>query len=245
MHAQRRTVTAFLAGLACILGIAARCVGVAGSRWWRRTDSPTSTERSGSRIASCREHDPRLRREDGRRRRDCEHGGRLAAGRSRVRERQALRRRGVRCVSGDRDRRRRTGVVLQPDPHGVGLTPAPRARERGWQPRRLRPVRHGHGRGRGHALGHAARSMGQQPGYDRRRVHAGVFSKDGNTLYLASDATSEVIALDPRTGDVLWRMTVPGAHELAVTHDGKTAYVSCRTLGQGERDRSRDAVHSR
>ncbi len=61
------------------------------------------------------------------------------------------------------------------------------------------------------------------------RVHAGVFSKDGNTLYLASDATSEVIALDPRTGDVFWRMTVPGAHELAVTHDGKTAYVSRRT----------------
>ena len=64
------------------------------------------------------------------------------------------------------------------------------------------------------------------------RVHAGVFSKDGNALYLASDATSEVIALDPRTGDVLWRMPVPGAHELAVTHDGKTAYVSCRTLGK-------------
>jgi DNA-binding beta-propeller fold protein YncE len=61
------------------------------------------------------------------------------------------------------------------------------------------------------------------------RVHAGVFSKDGNTLYLASDATSEVIALDPRTGDVFWKMTVPGAHELAVTHDGKRAYVSRRT----------------
>ena len=61
------------------------------------------------------------------------------------------------------------------------------------------------------------------------RVHAGVFSKDGNALYLASDATNEVIALDPRTGDIFWRMTVPGAHELAVTHDGKRAYVSRRT----------------
>jgi outer membrane protein assembly factor BamB len=64
------------------------------------------------------------------------------------------------------------------------------------------------------------------------RVHAGVFSKDGNTLYLASDASNEVIALDPRTGDVFWRMTVPGAHELAVTHDGKTAYVSRRTANK-------------
>src|SRR5262245_7798188 len=64
------------------------------------------------------------------------------------------------------------------------------------------------------------------------RVHAGVFSKDGNTLYLASDASNEVIAMDPRTGEVLWRLTVPGAHELAVTHDGKTAYVSRRTLNR-------------
>jgi DNA-binding beta-propeller fold protein YncE len=61
------------------------------------------------------------------------------------------------------------------------------------------------------------------------RVHAGVFSQDGNALYVASDSTGEIIALDPRTGDVLWRMSVPGAHELAVTHDGKTAYVSRRT----------------
>ena len=61
------------------------------------------------------------------------------------------------------------------------------------------------------------------------RVHAGVFEQSGETLYLASDATSELIALDPRSGDVLWRMSVPGAHELAVTHDGTTAYVSRRT----------------
>jgi DNA-binding beta-propeller fold protein YncE len=64
------------------------------------------------------------------------------------------------------------------------------------------------------------------------RAHAGVFSNNGTTLYVASDATNEVIALDPRTGEVLWRMNVPGAHELAVTQDGKTAYVSRRTLNK-------------
>ena len=64
------------------------------------------------------------------------------------------------------------------------------------------------------------------------RVHAGVFSKEGNTLYLASDASNEVIAIDPYTGHVFWRMTVPGAHELAVTNDGKTAYVSRRTANR-------------
>lgn len=64
------------------------------------------------------------------------------------------------------------------------------------------------------------------------RVHAGVFSKDGQTLYLANEGANEVIALDPRTGYVLWRMTVPGAHELAVTHDGKRAFVSRRTANK-------------
>ena len=64
------------------------------------------------------------------------------------------------------------------------------------------------------------------------RVHAAVFSKDGNTLYLASDASNEVIALDPRTGYVFWRMTVPAAHELVVTHDGKHAFVSRRTANK-------------
>jgi outer membrane protein assembly factor BamB len=64
------------------------------------------------------------------------------------------------------------------------------------------------------------------------RVHAGVFSQDGNTLYLASDASSEIIAIDPRTGAVFWRMLVPGAHELVVTHNNKTAYVSRRTANR-------------
>jgi DNA-binding beta-propeller fold protein YncE len=70
------------------------------------------------------------------------------------------------------------------------------------------------------------------PSTSNGRVHAGVFSPDGNTLYLASDGSSEVIAMDPYTGRVLWRMTVPGAHEIAVTHDGKRAYVSRRTANQ-------------
>jgi DNA-binding beta-propeller fold protein YncE len=64
------------------------------------------------------------------------------------------------------------------------------------------------------------------------RVHAGVLSKDGNTVYLASDASNEVIAMDPRTGDVFWRMPVPGAHELVVMHDGKSAIVSRRTANR-------------
>ncbi len=60
------------------------------------------------------------------------------------------------------------------------------------------------------------------------RAHAGVFSQDGQTLYVASDATGKLIALDPRTGELLWSADVPNAHELAVTHDGKTAYVTGR-----------------
>jgi len=60
------------------------------------------------------------------------------------------------------------------------------------------------------------------------RAHAGVFSKNGQTLYVASDATGKLIALDPRTGELFWSADVPNAHELAVTHDGKTAYVTGR-----------------
>jgi DNA-binding beta-propeller fold protein YncE len=60
------------------------------------------------------------------------------------------------------------------------------------------------------------------------RSHAGVFSHDGHIVYVANDIVNELSALDPLTGDPLWTMTVPNAHELAVTNDGKTAYVSCR-----------------
>ena len=42
------------------------------------------------------------------------------------------------------------------------------------------------------------------------RAHAGVFAPDGGTLYVASDASNELVALDPRTGQVRWRMAAPG-----------------------------------
>ena len=60
------------------------------------------------------------------------------------------------------------------------------------------------------------------------RIHAAVFSKDGNTLYLANEGANELDAIDPRTGSIDWRMTVPSIHELVVTHDGKRAYASRR-----------------
>jgi DNA-binding beta-propeller fold protein YncE len=63
------------------------------------------------------------------------------------------------------------------------------------------------------------------------RAHAGVFSRDGSTLYVASDTTGEVIAMDPRNGFIRWRLGVPAAHELAV-RDGKSLYVSRRTANR-------------
>jgi DNA-binding beta-propeller fold protein YncE len=60
------------------------------------------------------------------------------------------------------------------------------------------------------------------------RSHAGVFSPDGRTVYVANDVVNELSALDPFTGELLWTMTVPFAHELIVTHNGKTAYLSGR-----------------
>jgi DNA-binding beta-propeller fold protein YncE len=60
------------------------------------------------------------------------------------------------------------------------------------------------------------------------RSHAGVFSHDGHIVYVANDIVNELSAVDPLTGELLSTMTVPNAHELAVTNDGKTAYVSCR-----------------
>ena len=60
------------------------------------------------------------------------------------------------------------------------------------------------------------------------RVHAAVFSNDSRRLYLANEAGNEVIAMDPRSGDVFWRLTVPAVHELAVTNNDKTLYVTRR-----------------
>ncbi|HEX7255847.1 MAG TPA: YncE family protein [Gaiellaceae bacterium] len=67
------------------------------------------------------------------------------------------------------------------------------------------------------------------PATTNGRVHAGVFSPNGRILYVASDASNEIVALDPLTGEVFWRVNIAGAHELAVTRNGKTAYVSRRT----------------
>jgi streptogramin lyase len=63
------------------------------------------------------------------------------------------------------------------------------------------------------------------------RAHAGVFSRDGSTLFVASDTTGEIIAMDPRTGVVRWRLGVPAAHELAV-RDGRSLFVSRRTANR-------------
>ena len=59
-----------------------------------------------------------------------------------------------------------------------------------------------------------------------------MFSNDESTVYLASDASNEVIAMDPRSGQVFWRLPVPAAHELAVTHNQRLLYVSRRTANQ-------------
>jgi DNA-binding beta-propeller fold protein YncE len=64
------------------------------------------------------------------------------------------------------------------------------------------------------------------------RSHAGVFSPDGDIVYVANDVVNELSALNPRTGELLWTMTVPTAHELIVTRDGETAYVTCRAGSQ-------------
>jgi DNA-binding beta-propeller fold protein YncE len=60
------------------------------------------------------------------------------------------------------------------------------------------------------------------------RSHAGVFSPDGQIVYVANDVVDELAAVDPRTGALLWTMTVPKAHELVVAANGRTAYVSSR-----------------
>jgi Lactonase, 7-bladed beta-propeller len=70
------------------------------------------------------------------------------------------------------------------------------------------------------------------PGATSGRAHAGVFSPNGRILYVASDASNEVVALDPRTGEIFWRLSVPGAHELVLTRAGNTAYVSRRTANE-------------
>ena len=64
------------------------------------------------------------------------------------------------------------------------------------------------------------------------RSHAGVFSPDGNTVYVANEVVNELSALNPRTGELLWTMPVPSIHELIVTRHGRTAYASCRSASE-------------
>lgn len=61
------------------------------------------------------------------------------------------------------------------------------------------------------------------------RTHAAAFSNDGKTLYAANDVTNELTAVDARTGELLFSIPVPQAHELVVTSNERIAYVSRRS----------------
>jgi hypothetical protein len=66
------------------------------------------------------------------------------------------------------------------------------------------------------------------PANETGRIHAAVFSNDESTIFLANEAGNQVIAMDPRTGIVFWRLDVPAVHELVLTHNQKLMYVSRR-----------------
>ena len=70
------------------------------------------------------------------------------------------------------------------------------------------------------------------PDSETGRIHAAVFSNDESALYMANEAGNQVIAMDPRTGSVFWRLPVPAVHELAVSHNQKLLYVSRRGANQ-------------
>ena len=108
-------------------------------------------------------------------------------------------------------------------------SPAPRPFERQRQSHRRGSVWDGPWSRSSIRTRHVARPVGQQPGNDQWPSARGGVLAGRAYLYLANEGTNEVIAIDPRNGDVFWRMSVPGAHELAVTHDGKRAFVSRRT----------------
>ena len=66
------------------------------------------------------------------------------------------------------------------------------------------------------------------PANETGRIHAAVFSNDESTIFLANEAGNQVIAMDPLTGTVFWRLAVPAVHELVVTGNQKMLYVSRR-----------------
>ena len=138
-----------------------RCVGVR-----RRLTGPTHQRQRndpGRESPGVGEHDPRLRHEDWRHHRDCEHGGRLATRVIGVRERRLYV--AEESMRVRRSRSSKSGRRSAPDPHTVEAhrrthvhasvggnlvtfsACTARTWSRSWTPR----------------LGHAARSMGQQP----------------------------------------------------------------------------------
>jgi DNA-binding beta-propeller fold protein YncE len=60
------------------------------------------------------------------------------------------------------------------------------------------------------------------------RTHAAALSPDGRRIYAASDP-GIVSTLDARTGRLLREVSVPAAHELIVSPDGRWLYVSARS----------------
>ena len=198
MHAERRTVTAFLAGLACILGIAVaasasgadspdRLTNVNGTIWVANrlvseTRSAASTRRraTSSRLWTWR---PARNRVIWRTRRASSTSPRSSA---RLRRSRSSKPDGVLHRIPCRRAHARTTCTRA----SVATSSPSACTARTWSASST-------------PTGHAARSMGQQPGYDRRHGRMQASSQGRtNALYLASDATSEVIALDPRTGDV-------------------------------------------
>jgi hypothetical protein len=63
----------------------------------------------------------------------------------------------------------------------------------------------------------------------RALTHASVITNDGRIVYAANDVTHEITAIDTATGGLLFSIPVDHAHELVLTADERTIYVSGRT----------------
>ena len=60
-------------------------------------------------------------------------------------------------------------------------------------------------------------------------THASVITNDGRTVYAANDVIHEITAIDTASGRRLFSIPVDHAHELVLTADERTIYVSGRT----------------